>query len=883
MITVANFSAAIELQDNFSAILSGVINVIDNGINAIDRLHAAYDKPLSTNGLKDAQNALEQLGSTELKQVELSPVVNLDNASVDITPTINIDNARSAVEDALAPISAKNTLNVDTSNAVNAIESALEGADASKTISVNADIGNAVLTIDGAIESVDWEQNLSIDASSAVDAADKAQTAIDNIAGTKTVDVNADINRAENAIKQLNDKIEQQHTINVDGSNLKTIENDANMLANKLSSMSRQIGENTNAQRAFNSALDNGVKTASKLEGILSSAVGAYLAIMGGNAVKAFIDDCQAAYDVQLNAENQLLSVLNNTQKNADDVSKAFDKLTKKASDIQGKGIYGDEAMIAGAAEFATYMQDTEAIAMMMDTLSNYTMGMTGGAAVGKEQMVQYATNIGKIMTGSYDAMTKKGFEFTDAQQAIIEGTATQAQIVDTLGKEYAGASKELQAAAAISQVIDQSWAGIYESMSNTAGGKVIMMNNILGDIKETIGKEVYPYTLLLVDAFNKNWPTINKVVDGIIVGLQAFSLAIAAVVNVAMFCASIICDNWGLIAPVLGIVTAAFVLYNGALLVCNAYTAISNGLLAASNAIKAIHYASTIMSTQSTIAFTAAQMGLNAAILANPLVWFIGIIFACVAAVYLIIAAINYFADTSYSATGFVCAAFAEMGAYIYNIVIFLINGFLSFCEFLCNVFVDPLAAIQNLFTDIWNGILNTVGQAVQQILKLIAKIPGLGKAAEVNIGSYALERKEIEGGFKANKLEYKDLGKIGENAYKWGSELSIDNFATKANEHPQAIGNSKLAESIADNTGNTAKSTDKMAKALEIFDEDLKFFRDVAEQEVINKYTTASVNIKLENNNNISSNVDTDGMVSSIVEQLREAVDAGGEAVHE
>lgn len=50
----------------------------------------------------------------------------------------------------------------------------------------------------------------------------------------------------------------------------------------------------------------------------------------------------------------------------------AFDQITEKASEIQSRGIYGDEAMIAAAAEFSTYFSDTDAIEMMMDTLSDY-------------------------------------------------------------------------------------------------------------------------------------------------------------------------------------------------------------------------------------------------------------------------------------------------------------------------------------------------------------------------------------------------------------------------------------------------------------------------------------------------------------------------------
>ncbi len=87
---------------------------------------------------------------------------------------------------------------------------------------------------------------------------------------------------------------------------------------------------------------------------------------------------------------------------------------------------------------------------------------------------------------------------------------------------------------------------------------------------------------------------------------------------------------------------------------------------------------------------------------------------------------------------------------------------------------------------------------------------------------------------------------------------------------------------DDVAGSTKDTAANTKAMLDALDIMDEDLKFFRDVAEQEVINKYTTASIDIKVENQNNISNGVDADGMIVRLIEQLGEAMDAGAEAVH-
>lgn len=78
------------------------------------------------------------------------------------------------------------------------------------------------------------------------------------------------------------------------------------------------------------------------------------------------------------------------------------------------------------------------------------------------------------------------------------------------------------------------------------------------------------------------------------------------------------------------------------------------------------------------------------------------------------------------------------------------------------------------------------------------------------------------------------------------------------------------------------TADNTRGILDAMGIMDEDIKFFRDMAEQDVINRYTTASVNINVENTNNIASDVDAEGMVVHLIDQLAEAEQAGAEAVH-
>lgn len=406
------------------------------------------------------------------------------------------------------------------------------------------------------------------------------------------------------------------------------------------------------------------------------------------------------------------------------------------------------------------------------------------------------------------------------------------------------------------------------------------------------------------------------------------------------------VANNWGFIAPVLFGVTAAMVAYNAVLLYNNTLQGISAARKAANALLTAFLNAKIMMATGATLAQTAAQWGLNAALLACPLTWIIAGIIAVIVVVYLAVAAVNQFAGTSISATGIIAGAFMVLGTYIYNVVAYMWNVFASFAEFLINVFQNPVYAIKALFINLatnfidsciamtsgWDGFATSIANAFISAINVVINawngfvdlMPdkvksalGLGKGATISattsITSDLTGAKSKLQGLLGDKpgnyisvprMQQKSLGAAYDTGYKWGSELSqkanpseLLKQATGAQDATKTKGTADmmknagmgtgspaaaLGKDTAKNTGKTAANTGKMADSLAASEEDMKLLRDIAEREVINRFTTAEIKIDMTNNNSISNGMDIDGVISTLTDKLYDTMAIAAEGVH-
>jgi len=149
----------------------------------------------------------------------------------------------------------------------------------------------------------------------------------------------------------------------------------------------------------------------------------------------------------------------------------------------------------------------------------------------------------------------------------------------------------------------------------------------------------------------------------------------------------------------------------------------------------------------------------------------------------------------------------------------------------------------------------------------------------------------------WEAPKLDYINLSDAAVAGYKFGEGIdeSIANFdpsslfgGNEEDEHKEdkysdinSYGGSGF-ENIGSGVNDIAGNTGAIADSMDITEEDLKYLRDIAEQEAINRFTTAEITIEQTNHNNISSKIDLDGVVSGLTDAVNEAVDIITEGVH-
>lgn len=216
------------------------------------------------------------------------------------------------------------------------------------------------------------------------------------------------------------------------------------------------------------------------------------------------------------------------------------------------------------------------------------------------------------------------------------------------------------------------------------------------------------------------------------------------------------------------------------------------------------------------------------------------------------------------------------------------------AIANFMGNMKVSVLTILQNMI----NGAIDLINK----FIGLLNRLPGVNIEAIEHVTFAATAAAENEAA-KAARAEELANFEAELAAAKAGRDAHIDSLKTELNSSVSALqsANAQMkAEAAANNAaeqmaldgigqdlsgpGGIKDSAGSAAASLKETTEDLKYMRDLAEQEAINRFTTAEVKIDMSGmTNRIDSDMDLDGVLNTLTEGFAEALEVAAEGVHE
>lgn len=673
---------------------------------------------------------------------------------------------------------------------------------------------------------------------------------------------------AVNMTISVMDNMNQSMNANVDTSSLVAARSEIAKASVSFEQMEENIRSANAQQENLNNSIRNGSTATSNLAQKIIGMVGAYASI---HSVTGAIRDVLSAEDTQLEAETKLTTVMQQRMGATNQMVQSVKDLTAAQ---QGLGVVGDEVQIAGAQQMATFLNNSEALQTLIPAMNNLAV-QQNGVAVSGENMKNIANMMGKAMQGQVSALTRVGITMTDAEQKALEN------------------GNEMERAAMLAQIITNNVGNMNEAIANTPQGMMQQMKNTWGDMEEEIGGQLYPAVYNLFNTIMQNQPAIESALSGAASGLSVIINVLADVVSGAVQAGGFVADNWSMISPIVYGVAAALAVYAVYVGIVNAVELVSNGIKIAACLASYAHAAATGTEASATAVATATQYGFNTALLACPITW---IVVAIMAAVVAVIALANHFSGAGHvaqSTFGAICGGVMVVITFFKNLGLAVANIALGIWDALGACANNIGVAFNNTISNVqswWYNLLSTVLSVVAGICEALNKLPfvefdysGIVNAAD----DYAAKSAEAAN----NKDEYTSVSDAYASGAAWGDGVTDkvkNTFSVKSTSTPNMndyTNNyaSELANSqIASNTADTAKNTAKSANSLSATSEDLKYLRDIADREYVNKFTTAEIKVSMINQNKINSNMDLDGVAEHLRSKIEEEMNAAAEGEH-
>lgn len=901
---------AIELQDNFTGILYQVINSVNMGLSAMEDLHQTMNTPVDTASIEAARDSINQATiavqqlDAAMQRIETpetqtptapqssAPVVlpvqpDVPDPLVEQPPPVDVPIEPEQPEPVEVPVHwQSDSLEVFTNSGVERFEQEVQSANNMlNTLNQTQNrIAETAAQTDlfpaNAVADMNNMQNR-------LQAIQQRIQAIENNSlnmGTDTA--NAELEQLRGQLAQA---IQEQQNLNHAVGNMDVqAANEAYLrLSQTIGSTERYIRDNVDEQGRFNHEIEEGTDGANELMQTIKGAVAAYATIQTVSAALNLSD--------QLTSTTARLNLMNDGLQTTQDLQNMIFLSAERA-----RGSYqatADAVSKLGLMAGDAFGSSEEIIAFMEQVNKQFRIAGTEAAGIDAAMLqLTQAMGSGVLRGEEYNSILEQAPNIIQAIADYMEVPKGQLKDMAAEGQITADIVKAAMFAAADEtnakfESMPKTFSQIWTSFQNNA---LMAFQPVLQRMNEIANSEAFQ------EFVNGAIETLS-VVSGIT--LEIFDLLAAS--------AQLIADNWSWLSPIIYGVAGALAVYYGAQVIANTISTISKGVHVAMAVAQMVHAAATGTLTGATAAEIAAQNGLNAALLACPIMWIIILIIALVALFYAAIGAINKFAGTSISATGVICGAFMVGAAFIGNLFVTLINFVIdifavlwnfiaTFVNFFANVFTDPVGAIARLFFD----LVDTVLSLLQSLANAIDTIFGSNLAGSVQgwrdslggwVDSTFGEGEEVMEKVDPKSMHLKrfEYGSAWDAGYKFGQGIdeSIANFdpASLFDTNIPDAGNygdlsnyggalTNIGNGVDDISGNTGK----IANSMEISNEELKYLRDIAERDVVNRYTAASIKVDMTNHNTINNEMDLDGVTEHLRTTIEEQMSATAEGVH-
>ena len=926
---MGSIQTSIQLNDLFSGVMNNIVSSIDIAVASMQNMQQVMNADINTSSFENARNEINQAANAVNELNDAMNTSATPQASTQIMPPV-VDSAEQVVNVDVVPVLpdplVENPEPIRPDIEPNAPPEPVEVPVEWETDGLEVFTGTGIERFQQEVSSADsilntlnttqahisqTAQNMDILPDTAVSNMNAMQQRLNTIQQKIQQISNNPVNMGSSAANtelerlraQLNMALQEQSELNTAMHDMDvSAANSAYLrLSQTVSNTERYIRDNVDEQGRFNQEIQEGTSQANGLVNTIKGAVAAYVSIQSvGKA---------------LNLSDELVQTTSRLEMMNDGVQTTEELINSVYAAAQdARGPFGDMASVV--ARFGNNAKDAfgsseEVVAFANLVQKQMTIaGASTEEAANAELQLSQALGSGVLRGDELNSIFEQApnliqniADYLNAPIGKIREMAADGELsADVVKAAVFAASDDINSKF---KSMPMTWGQIWTSFQNTA---MMAFQPVLQRLNDLANSQMF-------QNFVNNAIGAVATIAGIVLNL--FDL----IGSVAEFFA----DNWSVISPIVyGVI--------GALAVYAAYLGIIKLIEIASAAATMIH--SLAMSakiavmaavTGQTMAATAAQMGYNGALYACPIVWIIVLIIALIAIIFAVCNAIAKMTGVAESGFGVICggvfvvgATFKNLGLVIANVALGIWNALKACAANMCTAFHNSISNIKSFFY----GLLSTALTVIGNICEALNRLPFISfdysgitamaddyaaksSAAAGNKEDYTSVSDAFKQGFQTYDAFQSGWAKSAfESGAKWGDGVSnkvsgvfdglfnqdglpssdYNSNVTPGNTSGAADGGEAggNAAKTAANTGDTADNTAAIAKSLDITNEELKYLRDIAERDTVNRFTTASIKVEMTNHNRIDSKQDLDGIVSTLTSKIENAMSMSAEGVH-